>query len=50
VQSVWKSNFEMAKAAGVFGISTFRYEGEIYCGQDGPLFLERHLNGEKLTD
>lgn len=49
VQSVWKSNFETAKAAGVFGLPTFRYEGEIYWGQDSLPFLERHLNGEKLT-
>ncbi|MCR6502366.1 DsbA family protein [Shinella sp. CPCC 101442] len=33
-----------AKAAGVFGLPTFRYQGELYWGQDSLPFLERHLS------
>jgi len=49
VQAIWKSNYDIAKAAGVFGFPTFRYDGELYWGQDSLPFLERHLNGEKLV-
>ncbi|KQS88246.1 MULTISPECIES: 2-hydroxychromene-2-carboxylate isomerase [unclassified Rhizobium] len=49
VQAVWKSNVETAKAAGVFGLPTFRFDGELYWGQDSLPFLERHLKGEKLV-
>jgi len=49
VQSIWKSNVETAKAAGVFGLPTFRFEDELYWGQDSLPFLERHLKGEKLV-
>jgi 2-hydroxychromene-2-carboxylate isomerase len=49
VQSIWKSNIETAKAGGVFGLPTFRFEDELYWGQDSLPFLERHLNGEKLV-
>ncbi|HEY0120283.1 MAG TPA: DsbA family protein [Rhizobium sp.] len=48
VQKTWKENVDIAKAAGVFGFPTFRYEGELYWGQDSLPFLEHHLNGEKL--
>lgn len=48
VQSIWKANYETAKAAGVFGLPTYRYQGELYWGQDSLPFLERHLTGEKL--
>lgn len=48
VQERWRSNYELAKTAGVFGFPTFRYDGELYWGQDSLPFLERHLNGEKL--
>ncbi|HEX8044420.1 2-hydroxychromene-2-carboxylate isomerase [Rhizobium sp.] len=48
VQELWRSNYDTAKAAGVFGFPTFRYDGELYWGQDSLPFLERHLNGEKL--
>ncbi|MFJ6325314.1 MULTISPECIES: 2-hydroxychromene-2-carboxylate isomerase [unclassified Rhizobium] len=48
VLAKWESNYEIAKAAGVFGFPTFRYEGELYWGQDSLPFLERHLSGEKL--
>lgn len=49
VQDVWASNYAIAKDAGVFGFPTFRYEGELYWGQDSLPFLERHLKGEKLV-
>lgn len=49
VQSAWKANYEIARSAGVFGLPTFRYEDELYWGQDSLPFLERHLKGEKLV-
>jgi 2-hydroxychromene-2-carboxylate isomerase len=49
VAAIWKANYEAAKTAGVFGLPTFRYEGELYWGQDSLPFLERHLKGEKLV-
>ncbi|MGO7420993.1 DsbA family protein, partial [Rhizobium ruizarguesonis] len=48
VQSAWKANYETARGAGVFGLPTFRYDGELYWGQDILPFLERHMKGEKL--
>ncbi|CDZ27824.1 2-hydroxychromene-2-carboxylate isomerase [Neorhizobium galegae bv. officinalis] len=48
-QSIWRSNIESAKTAGVFGLPTFRYEDELYWGQDSLPFLERHLNGDKIA-
>lgn len=44
-----KASFETAKAAGVFGLPTYRYEDELYWGQDNLPFLERHLKGQKLA-
>jgi 2-hydroxychromene-2-carboxylate isomerase len=49
VQARRTSSYETAKAAGVFGLPTFLYEGELYWGQDSLPFLERHLKGEKLV-
>ncbi|UXS34330.1 2-hydroxychromene-2-carboxylate isomerase [Agrobacterium tumefaciens] len=49
IAAIWKANYETAKTAGVFGLPTFRYEGELYWGQDSLPFLERHLKGEKLV-
>jgi len=49
IQSIWRSNIESAKTAGVFGLPTFRYEDELYWGQDSLPFLERHLNGDKIA-
>ncbi|WJR65055.1 DsbA family protein [Neorhizobium sp. CSC1952] len=49
IQAVWKDNYETAKSAGVFGLPTFRYEDELYWGQDSLPFLERHLKGERLV-
>ena len=43
------ADFETAKQAGVFGLPTYIYDGELYWGQDSLPFLERHLNGEKLV-
>lgn len=48
VQVLLDSSFKHAKEAGVFGIPTYLYQGELYWGQDSLPFLERHLNGEKL--
>lgn len=48
IQNAWITNRELAKAAGVFGLPTYRYENELYWGQDSLQFLERHLNSEKL--
>jgi 2-hydroxychromene-2-carboxylate isomerase len=48
VQTVLDANFQRAKEAGVFGIPTFRYEGELYWGQDSLPILERHLAGEPI--
>ncbi len=49
VKAQWAANYHTAKDAGVFGLPTFRYEGELYWGQDSLPFLERHLSGEKLV-
>lgn len=49
VQARRTSSYETAEAAGVFGLPTFLYEGELYWGQDSLPFLERHLKGEKLV-
>jgi 2-hydroxychromene-2-carboxylate isomerase len=49
VQAIRASSYETAKEAGVFGVPTYRYEGELYWGQDSLPFLERHLKGEKLV-
>lgn len=48
VAALWQSNREVAKEAGVFGLPTFRYQGELYWGQDSLPFLERHLEGARL--
>lgn len=48
-QAFRTSSYDVAKAAGVFGVPTYRYEGELYWGQDSLPFLERHLKGEKLA-
>uniref|UniRef100_UPI003100ACBA 2-hydroxychromene-2-carboxylate isomerase n=1 Tax=Neorhizobium sp. EC2-8 TaxID=3129230 RepID=UPI003100ACBA len=49
VRAVREASYGTAKAAGVFGLPTFRYENELYWGQDSLPFLERHLKGEKLV-
>lgn len=50
VQARWDENRGDALHSGIFGVPTFRYEGELYWGQDNLPFLERHLAGEKLVD
>ena len=49
ITELWSGNRDVAKEAGVFGLPTFRYDGELYWGQDSLPFLERHLSGEKLV-
>ncbi len=43
VRGAWRENLDWARSAGVFGIPTYRLEGELYWGQDNLFFLERHL-------
>ncbi|MBP2573423.1 2-hydroxychromene-2-carboxylate isomerase [Agrobacterium tumefaciens] len=49
VAALQKVSFEAAREAGVFGVPTYRYQDELYWGQDSLPFLERHLRGEKLA-
>lgn len=49
IEAIRTSSYETAKAAGVFGLPTFRYEDELYWGQDSLPFLEGHLKGDKLV-
>lgn len=49
VAALQKASFEAARTAGVFGVPTYRYQDELYWGQDSLPFLERHLSGEKLA-
>ncbi|NSZ60431.1 2-hydroxychromene-2-carboxylate isomerase [Agrobacterium tumefaciens] len=49
VAALQKASFEAARTAGVFGVPTYRYQDELYWGQDSLPFLERHLRGEKLA-
>jgi len=49
IEAQLKVSYESAKAAGVFGVPTYRYEDELYWGQDSLPFLERHLLGERIA-
>ncbi|HEY0214260.1 MAG TPA: DsbA family protein [Paenirhodobacter sp.] len=40
----------IAAEAGVFGMPTYRADGELFWGQDSLPFLDRHLAGETLVD
>lgn len=47
VTSKWAADREHALQSGVFGFPTYRFDGELYWGQDSLPFLERHLRGDK---
>lgn len=47
VEAKWAADRNHAVASGVFGFPTYRYDGELYWGQDNMLFLERHLAGDR---
>lgn len=47
VKAKWGKDREHALASGVFGFPTYRYDGELYWGQDNLPFLERHLAGDR---
>ena len=49
IQARWRDNHEAARVGGVFGFPTYRYDGEVYWGQDNLPFLERHLKGELVA-
>jgi 2-hydroxychromene-2-carboxylate isomerase len=48
VQERWQQNRETALKGGVFGFPSYRFERELYWGQDNLDFLERHLKGEPI--
>ena len=45
-----KASYDKARDAGVFGLPTYLYGGELFWGQDSLPFLERYLRGERLID
>ncbi|AOF92730.1 DsbA family protein [Sinorhizobium sp. RAC02] len=47
VRAKWSADRSHAAASGVFGFPSYRYDGELYWGQDNLPFLERHLAGER---
>ncbi len=47
VRAKWTDDRNHAVASGVFGFPTYRYDGELYWGQDNLSFLERHLGGDR---
>lgn len=47
VKAKWEGDRDHAVAGGVFGFPTYRYDGELYWGQDNLSFLERHLGGDR---
>ncbi|MBZ7927377.1 DsbA family protein (plasmid) [Ensifer adhaerens] len=47
VKAKWADDRNHAVASGVFGFPTYRYDGELYWGQDNLFFLERHLGGDR---
>lgn len=48
-RALWTANVERARALGVFGVPTYRFEGELYWGQDNLPFLERHALAAKAA-
>ncbi|MGQ3670888.1 2-hydroxychromene-2-carboxylate isomerase [Xanthobacter sp. TB0136] len=50
VEAQWQANYERARAAGVFGVPSFLYQGTLYWGQDSLPFLGHHLRtGQPLA-
>ncbi|KQV34604.1 MULTISPECIES: DsbA family protein [unclassified Rhizobium] len=47
VREKWANDRKHAIEHGVFGFPTFRYDSELYWGQDNLPFLERHLTGDR---
>jgi len=47
VKAKWAADRNHAVASGVFGFPTYRYDDELYWGQDNLSFLERHLAGDR---
>lgn len=47
VKAKWAEDRKHAVASGVFGFPTYRYDDELYWGQDNLSFLERHLAGDR---
>ncbi|MET0748437.1 MAG: DsbA family protein [Rhizobium sp.] len=47
VKAKWAADRDHALQSGVFGFPTYRFDGELYWGQDSLPFLERHLQGDK---
>ncbi len=47
-QARWNESAEVARDSGVFGFPTYRFDGELYWGQDNLPFLESHLKGEPV--
>lgn len=47
VKVKWAADRDHALQSGVFGFPTYRFDGELYWGQDSLPFLERHLQGDK---
>lgn len=47
VRAKWAADRDHALQSGVFGFPTYRFDGELYWGQDSLPFLERHLQGDK---
>lgn len=40
---------ELATRSGVFGVPTYRHGNDLFWGQDSLVFLESHLQGDRLT-
>lgn len=47
VKAKWAADRDYALQCGVFGFPTYRFDGELYWGQDSLPFLERHLQGDR---
>lgn len=47
VKDKWAADRAHAREFGVFGFPTYRFDGELYWGQDSLPLLERHLKGDR---